>query len=99
MAEKLEDSNLPHSVIQKIIKDALPENINLGKDVKNAMARAAAMFILYITSHSTQIAQKVNRKTITPQDIYDALEETEFGQLVEPLKEALKGSSRQVKSV
>lgn len=91
MAEKIEDLNLPHSVVQKIIKDALPDNVNIGKDVKNAMAKAAAMFILYITSHGIQFAQKVNRKTVIAQDIFDALEETEFGELIEPLKEALNG--------
>lgn len=87
----MEDLNLRHIVIQKIIRQVLPRNISLGKDVKNAMAKAAAIFILYVTSQSTQFAQKVNRKTILPQDIFDALEEAEFEELIEPLKDALKG--------
>lgn len=91
MAETLNDLNLPQGAINKIIKDGLPENIILGKDVKAAVSRAASMFILYLTAQSTQFAQKVNRKTILAQDILDALEETEFDDLIEPVEGALNG--------
>lgn len=89
MAEKLEDLNFQQSVINKIIKDGLPENVILGKDVKTAVSRAAAMFILYLTAQSSQFAQRVSRKTIVAQDILDALEETDFVNLLDPLKTAL----------
>ncbi|GJQ76834.1 putative sequence-specific DNA binding protein [Trypoxylus dichotomus] len=89
MAEKLEDLNLPNAPVQRIIKEVLPESVIIGKDVKAAVAKAASMFILYITSLSTQIAQKVNRKTLAAQDIFDALEEAEFEEFNEPLKQAL----------
>ncbi|KRT79900.1 hypothetical protein AMK59_7868 [Oryctes borbonicus] len=89
MAEKLEDLNLPNAPVQRIIKEVLPESVIIGKDVKAAVAKAASMFILYITSLSTQIAQKVNRKTLVAQDIFDALEEAEFEEFNEPLKQAL----------
>lgn len=90
MAEKLEDLNLPHASVQKIIKEALPDNINIGKDVKNALAKAASMFILYITSQGCQVAQKCNRKALVAQDIFEALEEAEFEDFIEPLKESLQ---------
>lgn len=91
MAEKLEDFNLPNSVVQRIIKEAINDNVNIGKDARIALARAAAVFVLYITSHSSQMAQRVNRKTLIAQDVFDALKNLEFDELVEPLQTALEG--------
>jgi DNA polymerase epsilon subunit 3 len=91
MAEKLEDLNLPNLTVQKIIKDALPDNVNVGKDARSALSRAASIFVLYITSQATKEAQKVNRKTLLGLDIIKALEELEFDEFVEPLQIMLKG--------
>ncbi|XP_022908803.1 DNA polymerase epsilon subunit 3 [Onthophagus taurus] len=89
MAEKLEDLNLSNASVQRIIKEVLPDNVTVGKDVKAAVAKAASMFILYITSLSTQTAHRMNRKTLLAQDIFDALEEAEFEEFIEQLREAL----------
>ncbi|KYB28227.1 DNA polymerase epsilon subunit 3 isoform X1 [Tribolium castaneum] len=90
MAEKLEDLNLPNMTVQKIIKDALPEHVSVGKDARSALSRAASIFVLYITSQATKEAQKVNRKTLLGQDILTALEELEFDEFVEPLSVMLR---------
>lgn len=47
MVEKIEDLNLPVSVVGRIIKDALPENAVCSKESKNALTRAASVFILW----------------------------------------------------
>ncbi|KAF5288238.1 hypothetical protein FQA39_LY04006 [Lamprigera yunnana] len=90
MAEKLEDFNLPMAVIQRIIKEAIGENINVAKEARIALARAAAVFVLYVTSHASQIAQRGNRKTLTGDDVFEALTNMEFGTFVEPLQKSLK---------
>lgn len=92
MAEKLEDLNLPNASVQKIIKEALPENVIIGKDAKSALSRAASVFVLYITSQASNEAQKANRKTLIGQDIITALEELEFENFIEPLQNILKGT-------
>lgn len=92
MAEKLEDLNLPNLTIQRIIKDAIPDSVNVGKDARSALSRAASVFVLYVTSQATKEAHKVNRKTLLGQDIIAALEELEFDEFVEPLQEMLKGT-------
>lgn len=91
MAEKLEDLNLPNMTVQKIIKDALPDNVSVGKDARSALSRAASIFVLYVTSQATKEAQKVNRKTLLGQDILTALEELEFDEFISPLNIMLKG--------
>ncbi|XP_025837025.1 DNA polymerase epsilon subunit 3 [Agrilus planipennis] len=98
MAEKIEDLNLPTAPIQRIIKEVLPSNINLSKDTKSSLARAASVFILYVTSHASQLAQKSNRKTMLGQDIIEALENLEFEELVDPVKTSLDEYKSQVKN-
>lgn len=96
MAEKIEDLNLPNTSVQKIIKEALPDNVNVGKDARSAVSRAASIFVLYVTSQASKEAQKANRKTLLGPDIINALEELEFEDFVEPLQEMLKGQFLEV---
>ncbi|XP_044747938.1 DNA polymerase epsilon subunit 3 [Coccinella septempunctata] len=90
MAEKLEDLNLPNASVQKIIKEALPESINVGKDAKAALSRAASVFILYVTSEASKGAHKDGRKTLLGQDVLKAIEKLEFDEFMETLQEAQK---------
>lgn len=97
MAERLEDLNLPNASVAKIIKDAIPESINIGKEARTALARAAAVFVLFISTHASQEAQKANRKTLLGQDVIDALSNLEFEEFIEPLNEYLE--SKRVNTV
>ncbi|KAG8229618.1 hypothetical protein J437_LFUL002343 [Ladona fulva] len=89
MAERPEDLNLPNAAVMRLVKEALPEGIAVGKEARNALAKAASVFILYLTSLSNNLAIKNNRKTINGQDVINALEDGEFQQFVGPLKDAL----------
>lgn len=89
MAERPEDLNLPTAVITRIIKDAIPDGVNVSKEARLAISKAASVFVLYATSCSNNFALKGKRKTITATDVLSALEDMEFDQFVEPLKECL----------
>lgn len=93
MAEKIEDLNLPNSVITRLMKEGLPDGINIGRDARIAVARATSVFILFLTSSANSAAMSANRKTITANDIFKALYETEFDFFVGPLKDSLEGIS------
>ncbi|XP_063987322.1 DNA polymerase epsilon subunit 3 [Diachasmimorpha longicaudata] len=90
MAEKLEDLNLPNAVVTRIIKEALPDGVTVGKEARVAVAKAASIFILYLTTAANTIAKKGNRKTISGPDVLQAMEDIEFDRFIEPLKEALE---------
>lgn len=91
MAEKLEDLNLPISVIARLIKDALPEGTIVSKEARTAIARAASVFVLYLTSSANNVAIKGKRKTISGEDVFQAVVDTEFEMFEEPLREAYEG--------
>lgn len=90
MAERPEDLNLPNAVITRIIKDAIPDGVNVSKEARLAISKAASVFVLYATSCSNNFALKAKRKTITAKDVLDALEDMEFDQFVDPLKQCLE---------
>lgn len=85
MAEKPEDFKLPTSVVQKIIKDALPDGVNVDKDARDAIARATSIFILYTTTCANGIAVGNKRKTMTAQDIIDSISNMAFDEFINEL--------------
>lgn len=91
MAERLEDLNLPVTAITRIAKEVLPANIIVSKEAKTALARAASVFILYVSNQATTIATSRNKKTISAQDVLEALSQVDFECLIEPLQQLLEG--------
>lgn len=89
MVERIQDLNLPSAIVQRLIKDALPDNISISKDARTAIGKAASVFTIYLSCAATNEAKKLKHKTITPQNILDALEEIEFESFVDPVKETL----------
>lgn len=91
MADRPEDLNLPNAVITRIIKDSLPEGVAIAKEARSAIAKAASVFILFTTSSANNLAQKNKKKTVSAQDVFNALKEMEFDKFIEPLQESLEG--------
>ncbi|XP_067935494.1 DNA polymerase epsilon subunit 3-like [Watersipora subatra] len=89
MAERPEDLNLPNAVVTRIIKEALPPGVNIGKDARLAISKAASVFVLYTTSCANNNALKSKRKTISLNDVYGALQDMEFDSFLEPLQAQL----------
>ncbi|XP_069121249.1 DNA polymerase epsilon subunit 3-like [Argopecten irradians] len=89
MAERPEDLNLPNAVVTRIIKDAIPDGVNVSKEARLAISKAASVFVLYATSCSNNFALKGKRKTITAQDVMSAMDDMEFEHFVEPLQQCL----------
>lgn len=44
MVDKIQDLNLPATVVARLIKESLPDGINIGKEARSAIAKAASIF-------------------------------------------------------
>ncbi|KAM4604527.1 DNA polymerase epsilon subunit 3 [Discoglossus pictus] len=97
MAERPEDLNLPNTVITRIVKEALPDGVNISKEARSAISRAASVFVLYATSCANNFAMKGKRKTLNATDVLAAMEEMEFQRFLSPLKESLEAYRRDLK--
>jgi len=97
MAEKPEDLNLPNSVIARIIKEALPDGVNISKESKAAISKAASVFVLYCTSCANNFAMQQKRKTLKDVDVFSALEDMDFEIFVPQLKDMLESFKKEQK--
>lgn len=77
MVEKVSDFKMPEKVVTRLLRDALPDNVLVSKDAKNAACRSASIFILQLSITAAEIAQTNKRRTLENQDIIKAV--TELG--------------------
>lgn len=90
MVERVDDLNLPNAVVSRLMKESLPDGISISKEAKSCLSRSASVFVLYLTATSVNQCKKDNHKTMTAQNVLDALEEIDFENFIEPLKAQLE---------
>ncbi|XP_054161921.1 DNA polymerase epsilon subunit 3-like [Oppia nitens] len=90
MAEKPDDFNMPVNNIAAIIKECLPNGVTVSQDVRSAVSRSASIFILYVTTCANSIANEHKRKTLTPNDIIEAINQIGFNEFTDELQELYK---------
>lgn len=97
MVERIQDLNLPNSNITKIIKDSLPDDINMDKEARIAIARATSVFIMYLSSNAAAAAHRHNHKTFSAQDVMNAISEMEFANFMGPMNALLQQHQKSMK--
>ncbi|KAH6572318.1 hypothetical protein BASA62_003467 [Batrachochytrium salamandrivorans] len=70
----IEDYELPRSILQRVIKKAIPTSAKIHKDARSALSRCCTVFINYLTATANDITKKAGRKAVGIADIYKALE-------------------------
>ncbi|KAJ3090064.1 DNA polymerase epsilon subunit 3 [Quaeritorhiza haematococci] len=83
----VEDLELPRTIINRVVKNALPENVLLQKDAKSALAKACTVFINYLTATANDLARQHNQKTVVASHIFNALETIEFDDFLPDLQQ------------
>lgn len=79
---------LPTKSVTKIIAKANP-NIKVKKDAKQAISKAAGIFVLYLAHNANQLCKNKKRSTIQADDVLSALDDIEFGQFNQELTKSL----------
>lgn len=87
---------LPLGTVTKIVKRALPSDLNLSKQSAGEFSKAASIFILYLTSTAMERAQANKRSTLLPSDVMDAMQQIGFSDMVPELQEHLESISTYV---
>jgi len=107
---KVEDNSLPRSVIARIVKAKLQElHPQSSSDKKGgaapqvkpdallALQESAKVFISYIASTANDCAKDNKRQTIGADDVFTALEELGFTELLGPLRTYFEAHSSSLK--
>lgn len=58
MGERPEDLNLPSAVITWVIKEALPDGVNISKEAQSEISPSASVFVLYATSYLSNYKER-----------------------------------------
>jgi DNA polymerase epsilon subunit 3 len=76
----VQDLLLPRTLTSRLARGVLPPNTSLQKDAILALTKSATVFISYLASHANELTTK---KTITPQDVLNAVKEIEMEGIME----------------
>ena len=104
----MSEDTLPAAHIKRLVKHKLNELMaELGPDAKGnkqegniqkealfAFAESAKIFIHYLTATANDICRDGKRQTISVDDVFRAIDELEFGEFAEPLRQSLEGTTR-----
>ncbi|KAK0753957.1 histone-fold-containing protein [Schizothecium vesticola] len=79
----IEDLTLPKSIITRLAKGVLPPNTQIQANAILALSKSAVVFISHLATTANEFTTSANKKTIMPADVFKALEETEYGFMIE----------------
>ncbi|KAF9475040.1 histone-fold-containing protein [Pholiota conissans] len=86
VSEGIENFELPKSVVMKIAKSAIPENVKLQKETVLSLVKGSTVFINYLAATAHDVAQSKQHKSISASDVLKALETIEFSDMVNKLQ-------------
>lgn len=88
------ERSLPASIVNRVLKSALPDGVKFSKDVKKTMAQSGAIFMMFITTIAAEIAKekqgKKKKPIISTEHIIEALEQMEFRSISQACEHPLK---------
>lgn len=64
--------NLPDKIVTRLMREVLPEDVQVSKDAKNAICKSASIFVLQLTIAAAERAQANKRRTLQDKDIIGA---------------------------
>ncbi|XP_027909700.1 DNA polymerase epsilon subunit 3 isoform X1 [Vigna unguiculata] len=94
-----EADELPRSIVRRVVKDKLSRcseegEISVSKDGLLAFSESGRIFIHYLSATANDICKESKRQIVNAEDVFKALEETEFSEFIRPLKASLEAEFR-----
>jgi histone H3/H4 len=84
-----EELSLPKATITKVIKDCLEgEGIRCSNETRDLICECCVEFIQMVASESNEICNKGNKKTISPEHVFEALKNLGYADYLEDVEEA-----------
>ncbi|KAJ2708298.1 Protein heterodimerization activity protein [Coemansia spiralis] len=94
MSTAIDDLEFPKTVLTRLIKAGLPDNIAIQKEARQAVARAATVFVSYLAATANDCAREAGHKTIATSDVTKALEAVGLGDFVDRLMADLEAHTQ-----
>ena len=94
----IEDLNLPLSVVNRLIKEALPPGHEVSEEARLAIARAATIFVFQCSTHAAAQVEDEKRTTLTDVDVFHGLKEMKLDALIPDVQKATEEYKKQRKA-
>ncbi|KAJ2658000.1 hypothetical protein IWW48_004258 [Coemansia sp. RSA 1200] len=85
----IDDLDYPKAVITRLIKGSLPDNIAVQKEARQAVTKAATVFVSYIAATANDCAREGGHKTVMATDVFKALEAVGLADFIDRLQAEL----------
>ncbi|MES1915605.1 MAG: hypothetical protein MHM6MM_007527 [Cercozoa sp. M6MM] len=82
--------DLPHATVRRIVQRSTPEGTACSKEAKDALAHAAAIFIMCMTDTAREHCALEKRSIVSAQDMMRAIHDWGFEEFLEPLGDYLQ---------
>jgi DNA polymerase epsilon subunit 3 len=76
--------------VNRVVKSVLADNVQVTKDARAAITRAAGIFIFYLTHCANDFCKEHKRQTIYTTDVLEALKELDFGEFEPDVEEFIE---------
>ncbi|KAH8092022.1 DNA-directed DNA polymerase [Aureococcus anophagefferens] len=83
------DFEPPAACINRIVKAALPDSTQVTREAKTAFAKAAGIFIIYLTTCANDVCKDKKRQTVSAADVLQAFAELELEEMKDTLQDFL----------
>lgn len=85
MVDNVSDFKMPEKLVTRLLKDALPDNVAINNDAKNAACRSASIFILQLSIGAAEKAAENKRRHLDNKDIIEAVIDLGLGEYASQL--------------
>jgi len=68
----------PAACVNRIVKAALPEQVQVTREAKQAFSKSAGIFILYLTTCANDFCRDKKRQTVSAADVMQAVSELDL---------------------
>ncbi|KAK9475030.1 histone-fold-containing protein, partial [Dipodascopsis tothii] len=80
------DYVLPRATVARLAKGTLPGSTQIQRDAIMALTKGATVFVNYLTSTANDVTLQSGRKTVSPADVFKAIEILDLGFFLPELK-------------
>merc|ERR1712137_204153 len=92
--EQPKEEQLQKAVVNRVLKAALPDGVQVAASSKDIIQKAAGLFILHLTHSANQYCKESNRSTIQQQDVEKAIKDIQFEEFWPKMESCLQAQKK-----
>jgi len=93
--KKDDDVTLPRATINKLIREALPQDVKCTAETQKLMVQCCMEFLQLLSSESNDVCKDNNKKMISPEHVLAALKKLGFADYVPEVTQAYEETKKE----